>query len=202
MRGWRSSARTSRCVEDWPPSPVGSCCLCRLTSVRCLAQKRPGGGSSLDEETFEKWMDAFEKEALRKNPPPPLHDEEVEVGFSGVAFRRRAGGGRKGRYEGASHYTPCCVCWHTGGHDRNSLLFCARCHLAVHRECYGVEKKRGGNSSRAPQKAWFCTHCEEEVRQAKAAAPKTGEAAAAAAAPAAARRQVVPGWGVGNGECL
>ena len=30
-------------------------------------------------------MDAFEKEALRKNPPPPLHDEEVEVAAAPAA---------------------------------------------------------------------------------------------------------------------
>jgi hypothetical protein len=220
------------------------------------AQGRPEGKfSGITEETFEQWMDAFEKEALRKNPPPALHDEEVEVGFSGVAFRRRVAGQQKARHDSIAQYTPCCVCWHVGGNDRNPLVFCSRCHLAVHAGCYGVEKKRGGSHSRAAMggRPWFCTHCEEEVevllQQAIPAAasspsrvgdgaaasatssaspdgsvpvlaqsptvdsagsptgvagsPKSAAAATSVSSPPAAAppAQVVPGWGVGSGQC-
>lgn len=197
-------------------------------------------------------MDAFEKEALRKNPPPALHDEEVEVGFSGVAFRRRVAGQEKERHDSIAQYTPCCVCWHVGGTDRNPLVFCSRCHLAVHAGCYGVEKKRGGSHFRAAMggRPWFCTHCEEEVEQLlqqaipaatsspskvdggaaanasaspdgsarvltqsatdgsdssptsdDASSPKSAAAAASSTVVAAPPAQVVPGWGVGSGQC-
>ena len=202
-----------------------------LTELRENTQARPEGSfPSISEETFERWMDAFEKEALRKDPPPALHDEEVEVGFSGVAFRRRVAGQRKSRMDGAAQYTPCCVCWHVGGSDRNPLVFCNRCHLAVHTGCYGAEKKRG--SSHRGGTPWFCTRCEDDVAQvrqqaasaaaavvaaaavssaaggddgvaspkpaAAAESPKAAAAAASALEPAA---QVVPGWGVGSGQC-
>lgn len=217
-------------------------------------QGRPEGKfPSVTEETFEQLMDAFEKEALRKNPPPALHDEEVEVGFSGVAFRRRVAGQQKARHDSIAQFTPCCVCWHVGSNDRNPLVFCSRCHLAVHAGCYGIEKKRGGSHPRASMggRPWFCTHCEEEVevllQQAIPAAtsspskvgdgaaanaspspdgsapvlapsptadpadsptsaadsPKSAAAAVSASSPPAATppAQVIPGWGVGSGQC-
>lgn len=201
-----------------------------LQELRENTQARAEGAfPSISEETFERWMDAFEKEALRKDPPPALHDEEVEVGFSGVAFRRRVAGQRKSRMDGAAQYTPCCVCWHVGGSDKNPLVFCNRCHLAVHTGCYGVEKKRG-NSHRGGT-PWFCTRCEDDVAQVReqaasaaaaaiaaaassaaggedggaspkpAAAAESPEAAAAASSALEPPAQVVPGWGVGSGEC-
>jgi hypothetical protein len=176
--------KTHRCEPLSRLAPVVS--WQAMTVRGALLQARPEGKfPSITEEIFERWMDAFEKEALRKDPPPALHDEEVEVGFSGVAFRRRVAGQRKTRHDSAAQYTPCCVCWHVGGTDRNSLVFCSRCHLAVHMGCYGIERKRGGSHHRATLggRPWFCTRCEADVAQVRQKAAAT--AAVAAIAPAA-----------------
>jgi bromodomain and PHD finger-containing protein 1 len=158
-------------------------------------------------------MDAFEKEALRQNPPPALHDEEVQLlGFSGVNLELKKQRKSPGA---ASQHTPCCVCWRVGGCDQNELLFCGRCHLAVHRECYGVERSsKRGPGSRLPGQCgrpWFCTRCELDVAEAQQSlaavespsspTPSVKAALSVSTVVAEAPTQVVPGWGVGTGEC-
>lgn len=151
----------------------------------------------MNEETMEQWMDAFEKEALRKDPPAAMHDEEIHVGFTGVNMHRR---GR--RLSGdASQHTPCCVCWRVGGSAKNELIFCSRCHLAVHRECYGVERQREKHGAAQRNKPWFCDRCELDVELARQAASEQSLTASPAAVAEDPPAQVVPGWGVGTGKC-
>jgi hypothetical protein len=151
---------------------------------------------------------------LRKNPPPALHDDEIHAGLNGRPADSRR---RSRKASGAtSRHTPCCVCWRTGGTAENELLFCGRCHMAVHRQCYGVERKRKdggglaprrGQASQASRAPWFCTRCEIDVADAQQggtgaasrAASGTNSSTGAAAVPPPA--QVAPGWGVGTGEC-
>lgn len=210
--------RKEKCYEGVIDYDMDNEDVAWLAEVRSNQEGRAGTGyTDLNEETIERWMDAFEKEALRKDPPPAMHDEEIQIGFTGVNLEKK----HRKLPGGASAHTPCCVCWRVGGGDKNELMFCGRCHMAVHRECYGVEreKKRGGGhrvqqrgggyGSRTP---WFCTRCELDVADARRAAaenPSGGAAASAASASAAAATtdteqppaQVVPGWGVGTGEC-
>ena len=102
------------------------------------------GFKPVDEETMELWMDKLEKDALRRHPPPALHDQEIEIGFTRRSFNGdlkpgHTAGGAAGRPKKPTTPAPCCVCWRQAStNPSNMLLACTHCRMRVHEECYGA----------------------------------------------------------------
>ena len=45
----------------------------------------------------------------------------------------------------------CDICLLPDGDDGNEMVFCERCHICVHQDCYGI--------SVVPSGKWFCKPC-------------------------------------------
>ncbi|XP_061085366.1 bromodomain-containing protein 1-like isoform X1 [Conger conger] len=97
--------------------------------------RRAEGFSQVSQNVFEFLMDRFEKDSFRDGrgageARPPAIDEDAV----------------------------CCVCTDGECHNSNAILFCDRCDLAVHQECYGVPY--------IPEGQWLCRPCLQAPSQA------------------------------------
>ncbi|KAJ8245481.1 hypothetical protein GJAV_G00271200 [Gymnothorax javanicus] len=90
-------------------------------------KRKSDGFSQVSQNVFEFLMDRFEKESFLEGQgqgePQPLIDEDAV----------------------------CCICSDGECHNSNAILFCDRCNMAVHQECYGVPY--------IPEGQWLCRHC-------------------------------------------
>lgn len=85
---------------------------------------------ALSQETFEKLIDRFEKEAHLLAAQKPADNTAPSVDEDAV----------------------CAICMDDECQNTNVILFCDACNLAVHQDCYGVPY--------IPEGQWLCRKCQ------------------------------------------
>ncbi|XP_061770473.1 bromodomain-containing protein 1-like isoform X4 [Nerophis ophidion] len=97
-------------------------------------QRRGENVSQVSFNVFEFLIDRFEKE---------LHLEGLDKGSE--------------RQVAVDQDAVCCICMDGECHNRNAILVCDACDVAVHQECYGVPY--------VPEGQWLCRHCLQSPAQ-------------------------------------
>ncbi|XP_030622181.1 bromodomain-containing protein 1b isoform X2 [Chanos chanos] len=96
-------------------------------------KRKSEGCSQVSQNVFEFLMDRFEKESFfesqGRGDPQSLIDEDAV----------------------------CCICMDGECQNSNAILFCDKCNMAVHQECYGVPY--------IPEGQWLCRHCLQSPSQ-------------------------------------
>uniref|UniRef100_A0A3Q3LDV4 Bromodomain containing 1a n=1 Tax=Mastacembelus armatus TaxID=205130 RepID=A0A3Q3LDV4_9TELE len=99
-------------------------------------KRRSEGVSQVSHNVFEFLVDRFEKE---------LYLESLDQGSE-----------KQATVDGDDDAI-CCICMDGECHNRNAILFCDMCNVAVHQECYGVPY--------IPEGQWLCRHCLQSPSQ-------------------------------------
>ncbi|KAL6055014.1 Protein Jade-1 [Balamuthia mandrillaris] len=110
----------------------------RTTSAKHGRRHGSSSGSSsgvhrlarLNEDLFERIINALEKEVFKQRQEKGFSSDDSESDEDDI---------------------PCCIC-NDGDHsEKNLIVFCDGCDMAVHQACYGVPT--------LPSGAWYCDKC-------------------------------------------